>query len=71
MGACRGRSRRCSPRGWRPATGDRVQADVIDETVDYVRARLAADQVFRELPLNDLPLGAAASPEQPASLIHA
>jgi len=58
---------------WLAQPGDLilVQADLIDETVDYVRARLAADQAFRELPLHDLPLGAAAAPEQPAPVMQA
>ena len=32
-----------------------IQADQIDETVDYVRNRLAADQARRDLPLSHAP----------------
>ena len=44
-----------------------VQADVIDETVDYVRARLAADAARCELPLNRP--GLLSAPESPATLV--
>jgi len=58
---------------WLAQPGDLilVQADVIDETVDYVRARLAADQRFQALPLHRLALPGAAGAERPAPLAQA
>ena len=50
---------------WASQPGDLllIQADQIDETVDYVRTRLAADQARRDLPLSHAPAPAGqASP---------
>jgi cyanophycin synthetase len=68
--------------GWQPAVeaalwiaqpGDLllVQADVIDETVDYVRARLAEVEARCELPLNRPGPAGATSPEHPATRVQA
>ena len=58
---------------WLAQPGDLilVQADVIDETVDYVRARLAEEQALQELPQDCPPLTTAASPEQANPLVQA
>jgi cyanophycin synthetase len=46
---------------WAAQPGDLllIQADQIDETVDYVRDRLAADQARRDLPLSHAPAAPA------------
>ncbi len=58
---------------WLAQPGDLllIQADVIDETVDYVRARLAEDQARREFPLNRQALTGVPGQDQAARLAHA